>query len=120
MILQFPVQERRRASKEERLPLARQKLRSAPAHDALAACRAEFQAIARRATVLATGLRENQGCALMDGRSRLMRFCVCSSEKEKPRQGGTWGPGLEPRMGRAEARTVAAKAPVYMANSLCL
>jgi hypothetical protein len=129
MILQFPVQERRRASKEERLPLARQKLRSAPAQDALAACRAEFQAIARSATVLATGLGENQGCALMRWRvppyglplviaDEVLRFV--SPEKEKPRQGGTWGPGLEPRMGRAEARTIAAKAAAYTANSLCL
>ena len=65
MILQFPLRERRRAGKQERPALERHNLRSAPAHDALAACRAELRAIARSATVLATGLAENQGSALM-------------------------------------------------------
>jgi hypothetical protein len=54
MILPFPnLQERRRAGKEERSALARAHFRSAPAHAALAACRAELQAIVHSATVLA-------------------------------------------------------------------
>jgi hypothetical protein len=99
MILQFPsAQERRRASGQQRPTLATLKRPFAPAHAALDACRAEFRAITR--------------CA-----AALVRLGL---EKEKPRQGGTWGPGLEPRMGRAEVRTVAAKDPEYTVNSLSL
>jgi hypothetical protein len=53
MILQFPnLQERRRASREKRSAPAKARFRSAPAHVALAACRAELLAIARSATLL--------------------------------------------------------------------
>ena len=53
MILQFPnLQERRRANREQRSAPAKPRFRSAPAHAALAACRAELQAIARSATLL--------------------------------------------------------------------
>jgi hypothetical protein len=101
MILPFPnLQERRRAGKQKRFALAKPHFRSVPSHAALVACRAELQAIAHSATLLTRN--------------------ATVPVKEKPRQGGTWGPGLEPRMGRAEARTVAAKASAYMANSLCL
>ena len=71
MILQFPMQRRRRAGKEER-PVPARFIRTMPAHDALAACRAEFRAIARSAAVLARsamaparGRTKYQGCALM-------------------------------------------------------
>jgi hypothetical protein len=52
MILQFPLQRRRRAGKEQR-PASARYIRTVLAHDAIAACRAEFSAIARSATVLA-------------------------------------------------------------------
>jgi hypothetical protein len=94
MVLQFPdMQERRRISREKRSAPAKPCYRSAPAHPALAACRAELQTIARTATVLA---------------------------KKSPGRGGPGDRGLKPRMGRAEARTVAANGLAHTANSLCL
>ena len=97
MVLEFPnAQERRRRRSEQNRPApATLRFPSAIASAALAACHAELLAIERHASMLAR-------------------------EKEKPRQGGTWGPGLEPRMGRAEARTVSANLSAYTVNSLCV
>jgi len=68
MVLKFPKVQGPRCSRQEAHPvLARSKLRSAHAYVALAACHAEFQAIARSATALA----------------------FPRAQKEKPRQGGT-------------------------------
>lgn len=55
MVLQFSIaQDRRREVKEERpAPAQAEESRLAPAHAALAACRAELLAIARSATLLA-------------------------------------------------------------------
>ena len=53
MILHFPsARERRRASREQRSVPAKLRFRSAPAHAALAACRAELEAVALSATLL--------------------------------------------------------------------
>ena len=106
MIVEFPsAQERRRRRSEQNRPApATLRFPSAIAGAALAACHAELRAVERRAGMLAA-----PSCVRM-----------LAHEKEKPRQGGTWGPGLEPRMGRAEARTVSANPSAYTVNSLCV
>jgi len=53
MILHFPsTRQRRRATKEQLFVPGKPRFRSAPAHAALAACRAELEAVALSATLL--------------------------------------------------------------------